>query len=196
MILCLSCRRISPAGGKFCMSCGIGLGSRFCENGGHPTPLGAEACPTCGTFDLSDGGRTMSLTPLARLVAMGVAVWAWKGWVLPHLSCIAAFAAGLALETAAFLTNTTTCHIRQALSSVLLLIGFLWLLGQAFAVLPQNGGALGKLLRDLPTALLRLAWQRVLPRAMSAIWAGLARLVVTDRRRDGETGKPARGKKG
>lgn len=196
MILCLSCRRVSPSGSKYCTSCGTGLGCRFCENGGHPAPLSAEACPTCGTFDLSDGGRAVSLTPLARLLAVVVAVWVWKAWLLPHLPCIAAFAASIAVETAAFLTNTTACHIQHLISSLLLLVGFLWLLGQVLAAFPQNGRSVGKFLRDLPATLFRLAWHRVLPKTLGWLWSVLVRVIVPIQRRDRESAKQAQGKKG
>lgn len=178
MKLCLSCWRVSPAGSRFCAGCGKSLGCRVCGDGGHNAPLTAESCPKCGTWDLSDGVRSVSLAPVTRVLALLLAVWAWKAWILPNGGSIAACAGRGVLILTAFLTNSTPLRIREMIFSIPVFVGMAWFIGQAMALLPRNGGVIGRFLRDLPFAICRFAWSRLLPKLLRGLWAVCVRLVV------------------
>lgn len=47
---CPHCGTMTPAGSKFCLSCGAKLESAaFCPGCGKPLPPGAKFCPECGS---------------------------------------------------------------------------------------------------------------------------------------------------
>ncbi len=60
MILCLACKRLSPAGSNWCGACKSTLGKRICSEG-HQTLLSASCCSICGSTKLSPGVPSLNL---------------------------------------------------------------------------------------------------------------------------------------
>jgi hypothetical protein len=170
MILCCSCRHVSPKGSRYCGYCSRSLNVTYCPDG-HENSRGVLCCTTCGTPQLSEGTRALRLHWLGSLVTAGLLVGAWK-LTLPHLGTLLSWLFGAGLGVAGFLLNTTPACLQATALRGLSWLFTLWLLGQWLGVLPGKGGALGQFLRDLP----RLAL-RTLPRLLCQAGRLLAALV-------------------
>lgn len=192
MQVCFSCRRVSPAGSRYCDGCGLGLGVRICEDFGHTNALNAEACRVCGSDDLSDGTRSMSLLPLCRVLTLVLGMSAWKYLTAPNAGVILSAAGTGAVGAAAFLTNTTAAGLAEFLRAVVGLLVMLWLLGVCLYPLPERGGSAGRLLRGMPLALLRWLLLSALPRALRVGCHALLRLFFVGGRKaeGGDHGSP------
>ena len=167
-MVCLSCRRASPAGSVYCGGCGRTFGSRICGKGHRNRPApGLACCTTCGSLELTEATRYVPLRGtgivLAGLAALGV----WR-WAIAHLALLGGLLWRGALDALAVLLDQAPCQIVSDLRRGLSWLLTLWLLGWAMALLPGRGGALGIFLRSLPGAILKAAARvaRPLPRLL------------------------------
>ena len=191
-MLCLSCRRASPAGSVYCGGCGRTFGSRICGNGhrNRPSP-GLACCTTCGSVELTDAARYVPLRWVATLLASLTALCIWR-WAVAHIALLGGLLWRGVLDVLALLLDRTPCEmvrdLRQALSWLLTL----WLLGWAMLLLPGRGGTAGTLLRSLPGIALKTITGalRPLPRLLSRT---LHRLFLPPGRITGKDGPPKSG---
>ena len=174
-MLCLSCRRASPAGSVYCGGCGRTFGSRICGSGHRNRPApGLACCTTCGSLELTEAARYVPLRWAGTLLATLISLFAWR-WAVAHVIFLASLLWRGALIVLALLLDTTPCEIlwdvRRGLSWLLTL----WMFGWAMTLLPGRGGGLGSLLRSLPglvlKALIRL--MRPLLRTSYRVLSGL-----------------------
>lgn len=187
MILCFGCRRVSSSGSRYCDGCGLGLGVRICEDGGHTNALSAQVCRVCGSGDLSDGTRAVSLLLLCRLIVILLGIAAWKYFLAPNAGLLLGVSVKGILSTAAFLTNTTATQLAGALQAAVAFLLALWLLGVSLYPLPEQGGSLGRTLRGMPLSILRFIVLSALPRILRTMWGGVVHLLFAPTRKASDT---------
>ncbi len=188
-MLCLSCRRASPAGSVYCGGCGRTFGSRICGSGHRNRPApGLACCTTCGSLELTEAARYVPIRWAGTLLASLIALFAWR-WAVAHLAFLASLLLRGMLIALALLLDTTPCGIAWDVRRGLSWLLTLWMLGWAMTLLPGRGGGLGTLLRSLPgivlKALIRLA--RPLLRSSYRVLSGL---VWRSGRADGKEAPP------
>ena len=81
MRFCLRCRSFS-GGGPLCTYCGRSFGGRLCRGRTrHLNPFDAQFCNFCGTTNLEEGARSLSLGWVSRLAIMAALFFGGR-WLL------------------------------------------------------------------------------------------------------------------
>ena len=157
MKICLSCSHASPRGSVYCQGCSRTFGKKLCANK-HPNAPSAQIqfCAVCGSSEMTEPTRFLSLSWAAPLLAGLIALGLWR-WGLAHWLLLGTLLGHFILFLAALLLDTTPCGVLSGMRRVLSWIIALWALGWMLTLLPGRGGPTGNWLRALPASLGKLA---------------------------------------
>lgn len=126
MRFCLRCKRMSPRGSHYCISCSLAFGGSRCEHG-HLTPgLGViKACPVCRSAQLVQPTPSVNLALMSRATAWVMALLGLR-WGFSHLDLIFRTAmAGLSW----ILGHSLMGSLSSLLSLAIALRIFVWCVG-------------------------------------------------------------------
>ncbi len=152
MIICRSCRTAWPDTAQFCGNCKRSFGGRRCPKG-HVSPRSARFCVVCGSKELSEGTRSFSFGPTAKIGAWILAALIFK-FTLPWLGVVAASLLSVANQLAGFVLGVEPIQLFVtgfcACLQIGVLIGVFALLCPGFRTqLPALGRLVGRSIRFL-----------------------------------------------
>lgn len=174
-MLCLKCKHLSPPGSTYCTHCpdrrtfnGVVCG------GGHRSSVGTRICGTCGSPEFSEYVWGIPTGWIARFATVAILVYIWKVGLAHGDQLLPILGSGVAY-TFGFLTNSDSSALGHIVRTVLAYSFLGWVIGMWLHVLPGQGGALGRLLRGIPSRY----WQtvtRLLPKLLGLAWRGVMKI--------------------
>lgn len=149
-MLCLTCRRLSPPGARYCSYCpeGKSFNGIICAYG-HRSCRGTLVCPTCRNSEFSEATWGVPTGWIAKVVTVGLLIMIWKIGLAHSSGVFSALGVGLSWSFG-FLTNTNSGMLPALLRGAVAWGILAWLVGLWLSVMPGQGGALGRFLRGLP----------------------------------------------